>query len=89
MAPHALPALTHGACERLAIAGATCYLANLLDCPAGVVPVTHITEEEESDRATTDRLQLLASEVENRAKAYQWACKFVARKVPITVSCKS
>ncbi len=68
MAPHALPALTHGACERLAIAGATCYLANLLDCPAGVVPVTHITEEEESDRATTDRLQLLASEVEKQSQ---------------------
>ncbi len=37
--PHALPALTHGASEYLAFAGGSCYLANLLDWPAGLFPL--------------------------------------------------
>jgi len=46
----ALPALRHGTAARLVLAAAPCLLANLLDLPAGVVPVTHVLPEEERGR---------------------------------------
>lgn len=63
--PHALPALTHGASDDLAFAGGSCYLANLLDWPAGVVPVTSVQPDEESDRQVTDLLDAAARQVES------------------------
>jgi fatty acid amide hydrolase len=48
--PHALPALRHGGAEHLAIAASYCYLANVLGVPAGVVPVTRVRADEQSDR---------------------------------------
>ncbi len=61
---HALPAFTHGASEYLAFAGGSCYLANLLDWPAGVVPVTKVQPGEESDRKANDLLDAQARYVE-------------------------
>lgn len=46
----ALPALRHGTAARLVLAAAPCLLANLLDLPAGAVPVTRVRPDEEGDR---------------------------------------
>ena len=46
----ALPALRHGTAARLVLAAAPCLLANLLDLPAGAVPVTRVRPEEETGR---------------------------------------
>lgn len=46
----ALPALRHGTAARLVLAAAPCLLANLLDLPAGAVPVTRVRADEERTR---------------------------------------
>jgi fatty acid amide hydrolase len=46
----ALPALRHGTAARLVLAAAPCLLANLLDLPAGAVPVTRVRPDEERGR---------------------------------------
>jgi fatty acid amide hydrolase len=46
----ALPALRHGTAARLIVAAAPCLLANLLDLPAGAVPVTEVRPDEEATR---------------------------------------
>ncbi|WP_197528041.1 amidase [Posidoniimonas polymericola] len=45
--PHSLPALRHGSALHLLLEGSHCYLANLLDAPAGVVPAGRVTAEDE------------------------------------------
>ncbi|MGC4001723.1 MAG: amidase family protein [Pirellulales bacterium] len=63
--PHPLPALAHGSTDWLALAGGNCYLANLLDCPAGVVSIDRVRPDEESDRPESrDRVDLAAARVE-------------------------
>jgi fatty acid amide hydrolase len=42
----AVPALRHGTGARLLLAASPCLLANLLDLPAGAVPVTTVRQEE-------------------------------------------
>lgn len=46
----ALPALPHGAAKYLGTAGANTLLYNVLGYPAGVVPVTAVRRDEESER---------------------------------------
>ena len=46
----AVPALRHGTAARLVLAAAPCLLANLLDLPAGAVPVTTVTPGEDTGR---------------------------------------
>jgi fatty acid amide hydrolase len=46
----ALPALRHGTAARLVLAAAPCLLANLLELPAGAVPVTRVRLDEERGR---------------------------------------
>jgi fatty acid amide hydrolase len=46
----ALPALPHGSAARLVLAAAPCLLANLLDLPAGTVPITRVWPDEEIGR---------------------------------------
>jgi fatty acid amide hydrolase len=46
----ALPALRHGTAARLVLAAAPCLLANLLDLPAGAVPVTRVRPDEQRGR---------------------------------------
>jgi len=46
----ALPALRHGTAARLVLAAAPCLLANLLDLPAGAVPVTRVRSDEQRGR---------------------------------------
>lgn len=47
----ALPALRHGTAASLLLAAAPCMLANLLDLPAGSVPISHVRPGEEQGRA--------------------------------------
>lgn len=49
----ALPALRHGTAGLLLLAAAPCMLANLLDLPAGSVPITHVRPGEEKGRAVS------------------------------------
>jgi len=49
----AVPALPHGTASRLLIAAAPCLLANLLDLPAGTVPVTRVRADEEFGRLSS------------------------------------
>lgn len=51
--PYAVPAQRHGASLMMPMPGAYTMLANLTGYPAGVVPVTRVRQEEESDRPTT------------------------------------
>lgn len=50
MPPHALPALRHGAFRDMTWSSTTTFFANLTGLPAGVVPVTTVRSDEESDR---------------------------------------
>ena len=53
----ALPALQHGTAARLVVAASPCLLANLVDLPAGVVPVTRVREDEQASRTfSVDRV---------------------------------
>lgn len=47
----AVPAMRHGSAARLMAAAAPCLLANLVDLPAGVVPVTRVAESEQTGRS--------------------------------------
>jgi len=49
----ALPALRHGTAARLLLAAAPCLLANLLDLPAGTVPVARVRPDEERGRTAS------------------------------------
>lgn len=51
--PYAFPALRHGTALHLLLGASHCFLANLLDAPAGVVPWGVVTDDDEqSERAT-------------------------------------
>lgn len=47
----AVPALRHGTAGRLTLAAMPCFLANLLDLPAGSVPVGHVRAEDLAEDA--------------------------------------
>ncbi len=50
MPPQALPALRHGQFRDLTWSSTTTFFPNLTGLPAGVVPVTTVRPDEESDR---------------------------------------
>ena len=78
--PHALPALRHGSSEHLATAGSYCYWANLLGVPAGVVPVTRVQVDGESDRPESrDVVDRAARGVEAGSAGLPVGCKLAAR----------
>ena len=52
----ALPALPHGAAARLVVAAAPCFLANLLDLPAGSWPITTVGPDDEHRGRSRDRV---------------------------------
>lgn len=58
----AVPALWHGTAARLVAAASPCLLANLLDLPAGVVPVTRVAATEQACRRwSLDRVERAAA----------------------------
>lgn len=62
----AVPALRHGTAARLILAAAPCLLANLLDLPAGAVPVTTVRPDEENGRPRSRDLVLQAAAATDR-----------------------
>ncbi|MFM8805607.1 MAG: amidase [Planctomycetia bacterium] len=65
----ALPALLHGSAARLVLAAAPCLLANLLDLPAGTVPVARVRPDEEAGRGPSrDRVVWAAAAVDRGSR---------------------
>ena len=65
----ALPALPHGTAARLLVAAAPCLLANLLDLPAGTVPVTRVRPDEELGRVgSRDRVVRAAAAADHGSR---------------------
>lgn len=63
--PYAVPAQRHGASFHMPMPGAYTMLANLTGYPAGVVPVTRVRKDEESDRPISrDLVERTARETE-------------------------
>ncbi len=63
--PFALPAFPHGLGNRVLAAGSYAFLANLLDAPAGVVPVTRVRENEQNERpASRDSVMQAAAQTD-------------------------
>ena len=53
--PHATPALRHGTALHLLLGGSYCFLANLLDAPAGVLPAGSISDEDQQQELSQRR----------------------------------
>jgi len=76
----ALPAFRHGAAEELVLAGAYTCLYNVLGWPAGVVPVTRVGRDEESDRApSADKMDVAARDTERGSAGLPVAVQVAAR----------
>jgi len=81
----ALPALRHGTAARLVVAAAPCMLANLLDLPAGTVPVTSVRPEEEMGRGwSRDRVVQAARATDRGSRGLPVGVQVVG--VPDTMS---
>lgn len=65
----AVPAMRHGAGGRLVLAAGPCLLANLLDLPAGVVPVTSVRWAEQGRRRLSLDPVLRAAAATDRGSA--------------------
>lgn len=75
-----LPAWKHGAARDLTLGGAYAILYNLLGYPAGVVPVTRVRADEESDRAaSSDMVQRAARQTEQGSAGLPIGVQVVAR----------
>ena len=62
---YGVPAVRHGAANDMPVAGAYSLLAPVLGYPSGVVPVTRVREDEESDRVPSrDRVIMTACAAE-------------------------
>lgn len=78
--PHALPALRHGSTDYLASAASYCMVGNLLQWPAGVVPVTRVCADEETDRpASGDLVEKSARETERGSAGLPVGVQVAAR----------
>jgi fatty acid amide hydrolase len=76
----ALPAFRHGAAEELVLAGAYGCLYNVLGWPAGVVPVTSVRPDEESDRPVSkDRMDRAARDTERGSTGLPVGVQVAAR----------
>jgi fatty acid amide hydrolase len=75
-----LPAFRHGAAEELVIPGTYTTLFNVLGWPAGVVPVTRVRPDEESDRpASRDPMDRAARDTERGSAGLPIAVQVAAR----------
>jgi fatty acid amide hydrolase len=78
--PNPLPAFRHGAAEELVLAGAYSCMYNLLGWPAGVVPVTRVRADEESDRpASKDKMDEAARATERGSAGLPIGVQVAAR----------
>ena len=81
----ALPALPHGTAARLVLAAAPCLLANLLDLPAGTVPITRVRPDEETGRVPSrDRVVQAAAAADRDSRGLPIGVQVVG--IPVTGS---
>jgi fatty acid amide hydrolase len=77
---YGVPAVHHGASADLPVAGAYSLLAPVLGFPAGVVPVTRVRADEESDRPQTrDRVERTARRAEQGSAGLPVGVQLIAR----------
>jgi fatty acid amide hydrolase len=77
---YAVPAVQHGATELMPMPGAYAPLANVSGFPAGIVPVTRVRPDEESDRpASRDQVDRVAREAERGSAGLLIAVQVIAR----------
>ncbi|MFT3776462.1 MAG: amidase family protein [Minicystis sp.] len=77
--PHATPALPHGLSRDFALAGSPAMLWNIVQFPAGVVPVTRVRASEAARPDPADRLEKQAAEVDCRSAGLPVGVQVVAR----------
>jgi fatty acid amide hydrolase len=77
---YAVPAVRHGATELMPMPGAYAPIANVSGFPAGIVPVTRVRPDEESDRpASRDLMDRVARESERGSAGLPIAVQVIAR----------
>jgi fatty acid amide hydrolase len=77
---YAVPAVRHGATELMPMPGAYAPLANVSGFPAGIVPVTRVRPDEESDRpASHDLVNRVARKAERGSVGLPVAVQVIAR----------
>jgi fatty acid amide hydrolase len=82
--PHATPALPHTKSAQFAIAGSYAMIFNLLQFPAGVVPVTtvgagEVSRQVDSPNAKGDRFERVAKEVDAKSEGLPVGVQLAAR----------
>jgi fatty acid amide hydrolase len=77
--PHATPALPHGASRDFALGGALAMRFNLVNFPAGVVPVTCVRPEEQQRPAGRGRLEQAAARIDAGSAGLPVGVQVVAR----------
>ena len=78
--PFALPALTHNTCQHLLPAAGYAIVYNVIGAPAGVVSITKVRPDEESDREVTrDMADITAQAVEQGSSGLPIGVQVVAR----------
>jgi fatty acid amide hydrolase len=76
---HATPALPHGFSKDFVLAGSPSMIWNLVQFPAGVVPVTRVRGEETHRKDARDRLEKRAAEVDARSAGLPVGVQIVGR----------
>jgi len=78
--PYALPAMTHGSSSELLPAATYTIPFNLIGFPAGVVPITTVQPDEESDRAASkDKVDITAQAIERGSSGLPVGVQVVAQ----------
>ena len=77
--PHATPALPHGLSRDFSLGGALSMRFNLLNFPAGVVPVTRVRPEEQLRPAPRGRFEKVAAVVDADSAGLPVGVQVVAR----------
>ncbi len=76
---HATPALPHGASKDFAFAGSYSMLYNLLQLPAGSVPVTSVRADETERPNPRERMERMAAEIDRVSKGLPIGVQVVGR----------
>lgn len=76
---HATPALPHGASRDFTLGGALSMRFNLLNFPAGVVPVTRVRADETQRESPRGRLEKRAAEIDHASAGLPIGVQIVAR----------
>ncbi len=78
--PDALPALPHGASQKVGVGLSYCALYNLLGMPAGVVASTRVREGGEAPRSLSkDRVEIAAAKTERGSQGLPVGVQVIAR----------